>query len=191
MAETNGLLNRRTGKSGTEGSNPSVSASFVGHATQAALCEMAVVEVIHWRTSSQSLSWLPCSETFLHHPAGHLSYRSLLKGGAKDGAVITSAVAKGALPCESCASSTKLKAMIGAPKRTKQPRNTFALWRQVMWPDIAINPICATATTASGVASEPVSAPCSQFAAPSNALEFAGSTITFTSPNNRNLLTPR
>ena len=26
MAETNGLLNRRTGKSGTEGSNPSVSA---------------------------------------------------------------------------------------------------------------------------------------------------------------------
>lgn len=27
MAETNGLLNRRTGKSGTEGSNPSVSAS--------------------------------------------------------------------------------------------------------------------------------------------------------------------
>ena len=30
MAETNGLLNRRTGKSGTEGSNPSVSAtSFI------------------------------------------------------------------------------------------------------------------------------------------------------------------
>lgn len=28
MAETNGLLNRRTGKSGTEGSNPSVSASL-------------------------------------------------------------------------------------------------------------------------------------------------------------------
>ena len=27
MAETNGLLNRRTGKSGTEGSNPSVSAT--------------------------------------------------------------------------------------------------------------------------------------------------------------------
>ena len=27
MAETNGLLNRRTGKSGTEGSNPSVSAN--------------------------------------------------------------------------------------------------------------------------------------------------------------------
>jgi hypothetical protein len=26
VAETNGLLNRRTGKSGTEGSNPSVSA---------------------------------------------------------------------------------------------------------------------------------------------------------------------
>ena len=29
MAETNGLLNRRTGKSGTEGSNPSASATFV------------------------------------------------------------------------------------------------------------------------------------------------------------------
>ncbi len=28
MAETNGLLNRRTGKSGTEGSNPSVSATL-------------------------------------------------------------------------------------------------------------------------------------------------------------------
>ena len=28
MAETNGLLNRRTGKSGTEGSNPSVSATI-------------------------------------------------------------------------------------------------------------------------------------------------------------------
>ena len=28
MAETNGLLNRRTGKSGTEGSNPSVSANM-------------------------------------------------------------------------------------------------------------------------------------------------------------------
>ena len=28
MAETNGLLNRRTGKSGTEGSNPSVSANI-------------------------------------------------------------------------------------------------------------------------------------------------------------------
>ena len=28
MAETNGLLNRRTGKSGTEGSNPSVSANL-------------------------------------------------------------------------------------------------------------------------------------------------------------------
>jgi hypothetical protein len=27
VAETNGLLNRRTGKSGTEGSNPSVSAT--------------------------------------------------------------------------------------------------------------------------------------------------------------------
>jgi hypothetical protein len=27
VAETNGLLNRRTGKSGTEGSNPSVSAN--------------------------------------------------------------------------------------------------------------------------------------------------------------------
>ena len=30
MAETNGLLNRRTGKSGTEGSNPSVSAKNIG-----------------------------------------------------------------------------------------------------------------------------------------------------------------
>ena len=29
MAETNGLLNRRTGKSGTEGSNPSVSATHL------------------------------------------------------------------------------------------------------------------------------------------------------------------
>jgi hypothetical protein len=29
VAETNGLLNRRTGKSGTEGSNPSVSAILV------------------------------------------------------------------------------------------------------------------------------------------------------------------
>ena len=29
MAETNGLLNRRTGKSGTEGSNPSVSAIYI------------------------------------------------------------------------------------------------------------------------------------------------------------------
>ena len=29
MAETNGLLNRRTGKSGTEGSNPSVSAKIL------------------------------------------------------------------------------------------------------------------------------------------------------------------
>ena len=29
MAETNGLLNRRTGKSGTEGSNPSVSATLI------------------------------------------------------------------------------------------------------------------------------------------------------------------
>jgi hypothetical protein len=28
VAETNGLLNRRTGKSGTEGSNPSVSANL-------------------------------------------------------------------------------------------------------------------------------------------------------------------
>jgi hypothetical protein len=27
VAETNGLLNRRTGKSGTEGSNPSISAT--------------------------------------------------------------------------------------------------------------------------------------------------------------------
>ena len=31
MAETNGLLNRRTGKSGTEGSNPSVSAKAISH----------------------------------------------------------------------------------------------------------------------------------------------------------------
>ena len=31
MAETNGLLNRRTGKSGTEGSNPSVSATAISH----------------------------------------------------------------------------------------------------------------------------------------------------------------
>ena len=31
MAETNGLLNRRTGKSGTEGSNPSVSATGRKH----------------------------------------------------------------------------------------------------------------------------------------------------------------
>jgi hypothetical protein len=29
VAETNGLLNRRTGKSGTEGSNPSVSATHL------------------------------------------------------------------------------------------------------------------------------------------------------------------
>jgi hypothetical protein len=29
VAETNGLLNRRTGKSGTEGSNPSVSANKI------------------------------------------------------------------------------------------------------------------------------------------------------------------
>ena len=31
MAETNGLLNRRTGKSGTEGSNPSVSAKAISN----------------------------------------------------------------------------------------------------------------------------------------------------------------
>ncbi len=34
MAETNGLLNRRTGKSGTEGSNPSVSATLAGKPTR-------------------------------------------------------------------------------------------------------------------------------------------------------------
>ena len=35
MAETNGLLNRRTGKSGTEGSNPSVSATFANFPVRA------------------------------------------------------------------------------------------------------------------------------------------------------------
>ena len=39
MAETNGLLNRRTGKSGTEGSNPSVSAT---HSTISKTCVESV-----------------------------------------------------------------------------------------------------------------------------------------------------
>ena len=39
MAETNGLLNRRTGKSSTEGSNPSVSATH-------SIISMTCVEIV-------------------------------------------------------------------------------------------------------------------------------------------------
>jgi hypothetical protein len=48
VAETNGLLNRRTGKSGTEGSNPSVSASNSANrrlGLHSALVETAVLNL--------------------------------------------------------------------------------------------------------------------------------------------------
>ena len=43
MAETNGLLNRRTGRSGTEGSNPSVSA------TQSGLADLTQISAVNPR----------------------------------------------------------------------------------------------------------------------------------------------
>ncbi len=45
MAETNGLLNRRTGKSGTEGSNPSVSAKAISHNRKISASAMIAVLV--------------------------------------------------------------------------------------------------------------------------------------------------
>ena len=78
MAETNGLLNRRTGKSGTEGSNPSVSA------TPAAACVSHSPEDIE----STLICRHRCSHTFAAiHPNPRLMLGSMLgsrSGGRPD-----------------------------------------------------------------------------------------------------------
>jgi hypothetical protein len=61
VAETNGLLNRRTGKSGTEGSNPSVSANYINH------CKIIIVQrsmvVYRCIENNQSTVVIPCQPT--------------------------------------------------------------------------------------------------------------------------------
>jgi hypothetical protein len=62
VAETNGLLNRRTGKSGTEGSNPSVSAKLFFRKCPLKSRKRAEVGAF------VTLECLPCSVYVLTHP---------------------------------------------------------------------------------------------------------------------------
>jgi hypothetical protein len=53
VAETNGLLNRRTGKSGTEGSNPSVSAKAISIHRRVSASAMIAATIARAAGSSQ------------------------------------------------------------------------------------------------------------------------------------------
>jgi hypothetical protein len=61
VAETSGLLNRRTGNSRTEGSNPSVSASAVLASIRDQLQTVETASLSDLRRSAQAL-WVPYAE---------------------------------------------------------------------------------------------------------------------------------